>query len=125
MSVKVGLETSSGSAAFRPLAIPLAKVVLPAPRFPIRSTTAWEGNSCAICSPTAMVSCSEAVSKRLTNRLREEAKDIGCDERMFAEPCRAQLAGPTVNPDGGADRGLSVVRELSHHSCDQAGEDIA
>jgi hypothetical protein len=61
ISVKVGLDTSSGSAALRPLMIPLARVVFPAPRLPMRRTTARLGNSRAMRRPNSMVSSSEWV----------------------------------------------------------------
>src|ERR1035437_457737 len=58
IKVNVGLDTSSCSATPRPRTIPLASVVLPAPRLPINSTTPRRGSSPASRSPSAIVSSS-------------------------------------------------------------------
>src|SRR6185437_475093 len=61
MRVKVGLVTSSSEAASKACAIPLTKVVLPAPRSP-RRTTSFAGRSKGASSrPRAIVSSGEDV----------------------------------------------------------------
>ncbi len=61
IKVKVGLETSSGWAAPTPFTMPLARVVLPAPKLPTSNTTARCGSAAAMRSPSATVSSSEWV----------------------------------------------------------------
>src|ERR1035437_8138848 len=61
IKVNVGLDTSSCSATPRPRTIPLASVVLPAPRLPINSTTPRRGSSAASLSPGPLVSSWDGV----------------------------------------------------------------
>src|ERR1017187_9408935 len=105
MSVNVGLETSSAGGAPNPWTIPLASVVLPAPRLPISSTVAPRGSVRARRSPRAIVSSSEAV--RMTGTLlqsrRKIAEQIGGRQAFFSECRGAQFAGQSVQVDGGGD----------------------
>src|SRR5271165_4986821 len=64
--VKVGLVTSSGSAASRAWAIPFTSVVLPAPRSPRRKSSVGEESSWAISPPIAMVSLLLLLTNRRT-----------------------------------------------------------
>src|SRR5580704_14015695 len=103
MSVNVGLETSSASAACIPLTMPLASVVLPAPRLPVSSTVAPCGRDCARRSPSAMVSSSEAVRKTGTGLQGrgKEAKQIGGYQALLCLFGGAQFAGQAVQINGG------------------------
>src|SRR5579863_6263500 len=105
MSVKVGLETSSGSAAPSPFTIPLASVVLPAPRFPMRKTAALRGSSRASLSPSAMVSSSDAVLNvsTLLHGRGQEAQQIRRDKAFLSHFPRPNLAGKPVEIDCGGD----------------------
>src|ERR1700733_12097867 len=64
--VKVGLVTSSGSAASRTWAIPFTSVVLPAPRSPRRKSNVGEESKWAISPPMAMVSLLLLLTNRRT-----------------------------------------------------------
>src|SRR5450759_1721046 len=98
IKVNVGLETSSCSAAPRPRTIPLASVVLPAPRLPISSTTPERGNSPARRSPSAIVSSSDAVRYlgTLLHRVRKILQKVGSQEALLAERLGAELSRETV-----------------------------
>src|SRR5262245_61223487 len=98
MRVKVGLETSSGGAAPRPFTMPLAIVVLPAPRLPISRTAARAGSSPAMRSPRAMVSSSDAVrySATLLHRVGQVLENVARDQALLAQRARAGLAGESV-----------------------------
>src|SRR5438128_6947516 len=120
--VKVGLETWSGSAAPRPLAIPLASVVLPAPRLPIRSTTPRAGSSRANFSPYAMVSSSDRVSMDGGGQVIEQ---LGSDEGLLGFGGGPKLSGESVEVDGRDDGSLRLLGELGEEAGDQPGEDIA
>src|SRR3984957_16191411 len=101
MSVKVGLDTSSGLAAPSPFTRPFASVVFPAPRLPVNRTVARRGSSRARRSPSAIVSSSEAVRKTgtLLHRRGQIAEQIGGHQALLGQSRRAQLAGPAVKVD--------------------------
>ncbi len=65
-SVKVGLVTSSGSAASRASAMPFTSVVLPVPRSPVKSRSCGGARSAASFRPTAIVSASLRVVNSCT-----------------------------------------------------------
>src|SRR4051794_7491558 len=117
MSVKVGLETSSGSAAPRPRTIPLARVVLPAPRLPIRRTTPRRGSSRASRSPRAMVSSSEAVRYVGTglHGLGKVLQQAGGEQAFVAGVLRGQFGGEAMQVDGGVHGLLRTAGELREH----------
>lgn len=107
MIVKVGLDTSSGSAAPSPFAIPLAIVVLPAPRFPMSSTAHLRGSVRASASPAAIVSSAEDVRKcsdkrcvhsigGFPHRLRQKLENIGGDKTLLADHRLAELPAAAV-----------------------------
>src|SRR5579872_1737197 len=98
MSVKVGLETSSGWAAPKPFTIPLASVVLPAPRLPMSKTAARRGISRATFSPSAIVSSSEVVRYvgTLLHGLGEISQQVSGNEAFLSQGRRANLAGKAV-----------------------------
>src|ERR1039457_5178656 len=127
MSVNVGVETSSAGAAPNPWTIPLASVVLPAPRLPISSTVAPRGSVCDRRSPRAMVSSSEAVRKTgtLLQGRRKIAEQIGSRQAFFGERGGAQFAGQSVQVDGGGDGLAGIFRKLAQKAGDHAREDIA
>src|ERR1035441_7290905 len=93
IKVNVGLDTSSCSATPRPRTIPLASVVLPAPRLPINSTTPRRGISPASRSPSAIVSSSDAVRYlgTLLHRVRKILQQIGgrSEERRVGKEGRS------------------------------------
>src|SRR5947207_16005633 len=95
IKVKVGLDTWSGSAAPKPLAMPLASVVLPAPRSPIRSTTPRAGSSRASFSPHEMVSSSDRARKVRAGMDGggKVIEQIGGDEGLLAAGGGAELSG--------------------------------
>src|SRR5260370_21967824 len=91
IKVNVGRETSSRPATLRPRTIHLARVVLPAPRLPMSSTTPRRGNAAARRSPRAMVSSSDAVryvGTRL-HRVWKILEKIGGDQAFLPEGLRA------------------------------------
>src|SRR5215472_3580983 len=61
MRVNVGLVTSSSEAAWKPSAIPFAKVVLPVPKSPRRTTSLGGASKDASSHPSAMVSSGDFV----------------------------------------------------------------
>src|SRR5579863_2133313 len=98
MSVKVGLVMSCSTATPRPLMMPLASVVLPAPSSPVRRTKSGGRKVAASSLPREIVSSVErernstaGMSQRLNSvaELRTRggdcANDIGGDEWRFAE----------------------------------------
>src|SRR5260370_36305522 len=96
--VNVGLATSSGSATPSPAMIPLASVVLPAPRLPINNTTARLGRVAAMRRPSSTVSSSECVSNALTHRSREITQQVGGDHAVLGDILRRQLARAPMQP---------------------------
>src|SRR5580700_9579472 len=114
MSVNVGLETSSAGAAPNPRTMPLASVVLPAPRLPISSTVAPGGSVRASRSPSAIVSSSEPVRKTgtLLQGRREIAKQIRGHQALFGELSRAQFTSQPVQVDGSGNSQVAVFRKL-------------
>src|ERR1019366_7646586 len=96
--------------------MPFASVVLPAPRFPIRSATPLRGNSPARRSPRAMVASSVAVRYvgTLLHGVRKIFQNVGGDEALLAERARADFAGE-----------VRTVWKLSEKAGDQAREDVA
>src|SRR5271154_2358072 len=127
MRVKVGLETSSGSAAPSPLTIPLASVVLPAPRLPMSNTAARPGSSRASFSPSAMVSSSDAVRNvgTLLHGRGQVSQQVGCDQTFFTKLRRADLARKSMQIDRRGDGLFRIARELRYKSRDKSGEDVA
>src|SRR5271156_6783123 len=121
--VNVGLETSSGCAAPIPFTMPLASVVLPAPRLPINRTVAPRGRVCARRSPRAMVSSSEAVRKTgtLLQGRGKIAEQIGGHQALFSKGGGAQFAGQAVQVDGGSDGQIGRARKLAQKAGDQSG----
>src|ERR1017187_1656097 len=107
--------------------MPLASVVLPAPRLPISSTVAPRGSVRDRRSPRAMVSSSEAVRKTgtLLQGRRKIAEQIGGRQAFFGERGDAQFAGQSVQVDGGGDGLVGVFRKLAQEAGDQTCEDIA
>src|SRR5579875_2943792 len=77
--------------------MPLASVVLPAPRLPIRSTTARAGSRAAMRRPNSMVSSADRVLKTLTKGPRQIVQQI-----------RGEIAG-----------------ELRGHARDHSRQDVA
>src|SRR5579864_4572920 len=98
MSVKVGLVMSCSAATPKPLMMPLASVVLPAPSSPVRRIKSGGRKLAASSLPREIVSSVErerispaGMSQRL-NRVAELracggycANDIGGNQRRFAE----------------------------------------
>src|SRR5450759_2366848 len=127
IKVNVGLETSWCSAAPRPRTMPLASVVLPAPRLPISSTTPERGNSLASRSPSAIVSSSDAVwyVGTFLHRVRKILQNVGGDEALLAECLRAELPRETVQVNRRRHRLVRALRELRHQARDHPGEDVA
>src|ERR1035438_5205507 len=127
ISVNVGLETSSRSAAPRPRTIPLASVVLPAPRLPISSTTPERGNSPASRSPSAMVSSSDAVWYLGTflHGVRKILQKVGGDEAFIAQRQGAELARQTMQVNRRGHSLIGTLGELCHQARDHPGEDVA
>src|ERR1019366_9101594 len=127
ISVNVGLETSSRSAAPWPRTIPLASVVLPAPRLPISSTTPERGNSPASRSPSAMVSSSDAVwyLGTLLHRVRKILQKVGGQQALLAERPGAELSRETVQVNRRRHRLVRALGELRHQTRDHPGEDVA
>src|SRR6267154_612634 len=70
-SVKVGLVTSSSSAASNPAAIPLTSVVFPAPRLPRSRTNLGGDRSSVRVRPKAIVSSAEwvVISRVISNSI--------------------------------------------------------
>src|SRR6185437_10190703 len=98
MSVKVGLVMSCSAATPRPLLIPFASVVLPAPSSPVRRTKRGGRKLAASSLPNEIVSSAARernstadMSQRLNGvaELRTRggdcSNDIGGDERRFAK----------------------------------------
>src|ERR1035437_2323845 len=98
IKVNVGLDTSSCSATPRPRTIPLASVVLPAPRLPINSTPPRRGSSPASRSPSAIVSSSDAVRYlgTLLHRVRKILQQIGGQQALVPECLGAKLPRQSV-----------------------------
>src|SRR5579863_8523135 len=118
MRVKVGLDTSSGAAAPSPLAMPLASVVLPAPRLPISNTTPLRGSSRASFSPSAMVSSSDAVRNVGTflHSSGQVTQQICCDQTFFAQCGSADFPGKAMHIDSGGDGLFGIAWELRQKS---------
>src|SRR5674476_280719 len=127
ISVNVGLETSSRSAAPRPRTIPLASVVLPAPRLPISSTTPERGSSPASRSPSAIVSSSDAVRYvgTLLHRVRQISQKVGRHQALVPEYPRAELSRQSVQVNRRRHRLFRALRELRHQARDHPGQDVA
>src|SRR6516164_7443885 len=94
--------------------MPLASVVLPAPRLPISNTAARGGSSRASISPSAMVSSSDDVRNfgTLLHGRGQVAQQVGGDQALFAQFCCPYLAGKPVQIHGRGNRLLGVMREL-------------
>src|SRR6185369_11493785 len=107
--------------------MPLAIVVLPAPRLPIKRTTPRRGNSPASRSPSAMVSSSDAVRYvgTLLHGGGQETQNVGRDQALFAELARADLSGEAVQIDRGRNRLVGLFRKLRQQARDHPGEDVA
>src|ERR1019366_2223012 len=108
MSVKVGLETSSAVAAPRPSTMPLASVVLPAPRLPISSTA--PESSGASSRPRAMVSSSVRVRQvrdfmlcNIVDRLAEVTEQVGSQHGCLAQFRACNFAREAMQIDGGGN----------------------
>src|ERR1022692_690776 len=127
MSVKVGLETSSGCAAPSPFTMPFAKVVLPAPRLPINNTATLAGNSAARLSPSAIVSSSDCVRmvRDFTHGLRQVLKQIRSNQRFFTKLRRAQFAASPMQINRREKRGINLIGKLRHQSRDQSRQYVA
>src|ERR1035437_8079150 len=127
IKVNVGLDTSSCSATPRPRTIPLASVVLPAPRLPINSTTPRRGNSPASRSPSAIVSSSDAVRYlgTLLRRVRKILQKVGSHQALLPECLRAELSRQSVQVNRSRHRQVRALRELRHQARDHPGEDVA
>src|ERR1017187_3775088 len=125
--VNVGLDTSSYSATPRPRTIPLASVVLPAPRLPINSTTPRRGSSPASRSPSAIVSSSDAVRYlgTLLHRVRKILQQIGGQQALVPECLGAKLPRQSVQVNRRRHRLVRAFRELRHQARDEPGEDVA
>src|SRR5579872_7579639 len=117
MSVKVGLVMSSSAAAPRPLMMPFASVVLPAPSSPVRRTKSGGRKPAASSLPREIVSSAEreristaGISERL-NRVAELRtcggncpNDIGGDEGRFAKFLGRQIARQAMQVDPACKR---------------------
>src|SRR4051794_35265071 len=119
MSVNVGLETSSAAAAPSPSTIPRASVVFPAPRLPIRSTSALLGMRRASERPSATVSSSLDVRK-FTHRLGKKSQEVRGDQRLFADLACADFPSAPVKPDCRNGGSIHVFRKLSDHARDHS-----
>src|SRR5580692_8972433 len=97
--------------------MPFARVVLPAPRLPINNTTPC-ASSVPSCRPSAMVSSSERVwnIRDSTNSLGEILQKVGCDHRLFRLMARGNLPRERVKVDGGRNRAIGIVWELTHQT---------
>src|SRR5579863_4089586 len=113
--------------------MPLARVVLPAPRLPIKRTTAGGENSRAREAPRETVSSADFVSKTrvslrlngtLPHRAGQEAEEVAGDDAFLAESAGGELARAAVQPHGGEEDGGDVLGELREESGDHSGEDV-
>src|ERR1039457_6345175 len=127
IKVNVGLDTSSCSATPRPRTIPLASVVLPAPRLPINSTTPRRGNSPASRSPSAKVSSSDALRclGTLLHRVRKILQQIRGQQALVPERLRAAFPRQSVQVNRRRHRLVGALLELRHQARDEPGEDVA
>src|SRR5689334_12198591 len=127
MRVKVGLATSSGSAAPRPCTMPFARVVFPAPRLPINNTTARAGSWPASRSPSAMVSASDPVRYRGTRLQgpRQVPQNVRRDEALLADLARADFGREPSEVHRRRNRLVGPVGELGEQPGDHAGQDVA
>src|ERR1035441_2021296 len=138
IKVNVGLDTSSCPATPRPRTIPLASVVLPAPRLtfsttppprrlPINSPAPGGGSSPASRSPSAIVSSSDAVRYlgTLLHRVRKILQQIGGQQALVAECLGAKLPRQSVQVNRRRHRLVRAFRELRHQARDEPGEDVA
>src|SRR5438552_496186 len=112
--------------------MPLASVVLPAPRLPINSTTPHGGNSCASRWPSAIVSSSDAVwyvGTRLRGGIHygsgKVAQNIGGDQALLAQRARPQLPRQAMKVEGSGNRQVRLLGELRQQACDHTGENVA
>src|ERR1035438_4591397 len=95
--------------------MPLASVVLPAPRLPISSTTPPAGSSRANRWPSAMVSASERVryvatglhgsgyGGRQAHRVGQILEQIRRDESFLAQRAGAHFTGEALQVDSGGE----------------------
>src|ERR1035438_3759084 len=115
--VNVGLDTSSYSAAPRPRTIPLASVVLPAPRLPINSTTPRRGSSPASRSPSAIVSSSDAVRYlgTLLHRVGKVLQQIGGQQALLPKRLGAEFSGASVQVNRRRHRLVHALGKLRPH----------
>src|ERR1017187_2379654 len=117
--------------------MPLARVVLPAPRLPISSTTPRMGSSRASRWPRAMVSASERVryvatrlhrsgyGGRQADRVGQVLQQIRGDERLLAQRAGAHFTREPMQVDSGGHGLSGAIRELRQEARDHAGEDVA
>src|SRR6516164_9499688 len=126
MSVNVGLETSSGGVPFRPSTMPFARVVFPAPRLPMSSTT-LSASPAASLLPSSIVSSSECVwnVRDSTNALGEVMEQIRCQHRLFRLMLRGDFAGQRVQVDGGRYGAIRIIGELTDERAHHACQDVA
>src|ERR1039458_5167529 len=104
--------------------MPLASVVLPAPRLPISSTTPPAGSSPASRWPSAMVSASERVryvatrlhgsgyGGRQADRVGQILQQIRRDERLLAQRAGAHFTRQAMQVDGGGHGFRSEERRV-------------
>src|ERR1700722_6315491 len=144
--------------------IPLASVVFPAPKFPIRRTQAFFGNERAITRPSSTVSSSEDVrqhsgswllapgsiffpsppsqsgrgpdfpNRALTvregtcsfaHRFRQIIQQLGRKQTLVRPLLRPELPCAPMQPHCRSNRCGNIVRMLTDHSGNHAGENIA
>src|ERR1039458_10822066 len=121
IKVNVGLDSSSCSATPRPRTIPLASVVLPAPRLPINSTTPRRGSSPASRSPSAIVSSSDAVRYlgTLLHRVGKILQQIGGQQALVPECLGTKLPRQSVQVNRRRHRLVRAFRELRHQRSEE------
>src|SRR5579871_1544393 len=127
MRVNVGLETSSVPAAPSPSAMPLARVVFPAPRLPISKTAARRGNWAARTRPRAMVSSSDAVRYTGTqlHGFGKIKQQIGGNQALLPQFSGTELAAESVQIDSRGNGLLGIIGKLGEEPGDKTGEDVA
>src|SRR5579859_4094579 len=123
MSVNVGLVISSSAAAPRPLMMPLASVVFPAPNSPASKTSSGARKCAASSLPRSIVSSEEretispaSISERLYRvaKLRacggDRANHVAGDQRRFAKFLGGQISRQSVKINAARQRQRPTLR---------------
>src|SRR5487761_146563 len=136
MSVNVGLVISSSAATPRPLMMPFASVVFPAPNSPASKTSSGARKCAASSLPLAIVSseeCETTSPLRISQRLYRVAKLRTCggnrtnqvarDQRRFAKFLGGQISRQPVEINAARERQRPALRarlrrQTREHSCE-------